>query len=169
MEGLQTYTEGIFTVADVLSDSDLARYTRPISEKADKVIAMIDACHSGGVINNSTRSVLGPNLHLRAKFNDFSNQSCAVAVNNKRNLLSEVKRLPNENTDRPAVYCEVGLWISHHAQWLIALWDGQETNAAPGGTAWVVEVFRQRHKGHRISLPDAGHVAHIMVQRSALI
>jgi hypothetical protein len=80
-----------------------------------------------------------------------------------------VRPPPNENTDRPAVYCEVGLWISHHAQWLIALWDGQETNAAPGGTAWVVEVFRQRHKGHEISLPDAGHVAHIMVQRSALI
>lgn len=93
VEGLQTYTEGPFTVSDVLSDSDLARYTRPISEKADKVITMIDACFSGGVMTSGSRSVLGQNLQIRAKFNDNPNQRCDMPVNNKRSLLTEVKRL----------------------------------------------------------------------------
>lgn len=38
VEGLQTYTKGKFTVTDVLSEAEIAAYTKPISEKADKVL-----------------------------------------------------------------------------------------------------------------------------------
>ena len=94
LQGLQTYTAGKFTVADILTEAEIASYTKPISEKADKVVMMIDACFSGGVINPSTRS-LSDRLNIRPKFNGNSSQSCEnVGVNkvNTRSLLSEIKR-----------------------------------------------------------------------------
>ncbi len=94
LQGLQTYTTGKFTVADILTESEIAAFTKPISEKADKVVVMIDACFSGGVINPSTRSI-GDRLNIRPKFNDNSSQSCEnIGVNkiNTRSLLSEIKR-----------------------------------------------------------------------------
>lgn len=94
LQGLQTYTPGKFTTADILTEAEIASYTKPISEKADKVVMMIDACFSGGVINTSTRS-LNDKLNIRPKFNGNSSQSCEnVGVNklNTRSLLSELKR-----------------------------------------------------------------------------
>ena len=93
LQGLQTYTTGKFKVTDILTEAEIAAYTKPISEKADKVIVMIDACFSGGVIN-STRS-LNNRLNIRPKFNGNSSQSCEnIGVNqiNTRSLLSEIKR-----------------------------------------------------------------------------
>ena len=95
LQGLQTYTTGIFTVNDILSDEEIASYTKPISQKADKVVVMIDACFSGGVINPATRS-LSQRLAIRPKFNNFSEQRCEnVGVNQAatRGLLGEIKRL----------------------------------------------------------------------------
>jgi hypothetical protein len=94
LQGLQTYTTGKFTVTDILTEAEIAAFTKPISEKADKVIVMIDACFSGGVINSATRSI-SDRLNIRPKFNGNSSQSCEnVGVNqlNKRSLLSEIKR-----------------------------------------------------------------------------
>ena len=95
LQGLQTYTTGQFTYDDILSDEEIASYTKPISEKADKVVVMIDACFSGGVINPATRS-LSQKLDIRPKFNSFSDQKCEnVGVNQSstRSLLGEIKRL----------------------------------------------------------------------------
>jgi len=95
LQGLQTYTSGPFTVEDILSDEEIASYTKPISEKADKVVVMIDACFSGGVINPATRS-LSEKLAIRPKFSGLSEQQCAnVGVNQSatRGLLGEIKRL----------------------------------------------------------------------------
>jgi len=94
LQGLQTYTTGKFTVTDILTEAEIAAFTKPISEKADKVIVMIDACFSGGVINSSTRSI-SDRLNIRPKFNGNSSQSCEnIGVNqiNTRSLLSEIKR-----------------------------------------------------------------------------
>ena len=94
LQGLQTYTTGKFTVTDILSEAEIATYTKPISEKADKVLVMIDACFSGGVINSTTRS-LRDRLNIKPKFNDNSNQQCEnVGVNQitARSVLSEIKR-----------------------------------------------------------------------------
>lgn len=93
VEGLQTYTKGKFTVADVFSEADIASYTKPISEKADKVLMVIDTCFSGGVLNTNTRS-LSSAAKIRPKSNP-NNQKCEVGVNQvkTRGLLSELKRL----------------------------------------------------------------------------
>jgi len=94
LQGLQTYTTGKFTVTDILTEAEIAAFTKPISEKADKVIVMIDACFSGGVINSSTRSI-SDRLNIRPKFNGNSGQGCEnIGVNqiNTRSLLSEIKR-----------------------------------------------------------------------------
>lgn len=93
VEGLQTYTKGKFTVADVFSEADIASYTKPISEKADKVLMVIDTCFSGGVLNTNTRS-LSSAPKIRPKSNS-NNQKCEVGVNQvqTRGLLSELKRL----------------------------------------------------------------------------
>jgi hypothetical protein len=95
LQGLQTYTEGKFTYEDILTEQEIASYTRPISEKADKVIVMFDACFSGGVIAPSTRS-LGRVLDVKPKFSISNDQTCVNSgVNriNARSLLSEVRRL----------------------------------------------------------------------------
>lgn len=92
VEGLQTYTKGVFTVTDVLSEADIASYTIPISKKADKVLMVIDTCFSGGVINAKTRS-LNSTLKIQPKTNPV-HQQCDVGVNQvkPRSLLSELKR-----------------------------------------------------------------------------
>lgn len=96
LQGLQTYTEGKFTYDDILTDQEIASYTKPISEKADKVIVMIDACFSGGVIAPTTRA-LSNYIDVKPKFNLNSGQSCInMGVNQltrTRSLLSEVQRL----------------------------------------------------------------------------
>lgn len=95
LQGLQTYTRGKFMYDDILTEEELASYTKPISEKADKIIVMIDACFSGGVLNAATRS-LGQNIEIRPKFNANASQSCEnVGINQgrSRSLLSEIKRL----------------------------------------------------------------------------
>jgi hypothetical protein len=92
VEGLQTYTKGKFTVADVLSEADIAIYTKPISEKADKVLMVIDTCFSGGILNTNTRSLISA-PKIRPKSNP-NNQKCDLGVNQvqARGLLSELKR-----------------------------------------------------------------------------
>ena len=95
LQGLQTYTTGKFMYEDILTEEEIASYTKPISEKADKVLVMFDACFSGGVINSATRS-LSDRLAIRPKFSTSSVQSCEnVGVNQgrTRSLLSEIKRL----------------------------------------------------------------------------
>lgn len=95
LQGLQTYTTGKFMYEDILTEEEIASYTKPISEKADKVLVMFDACFSGGVINSATRSLID-RLDIRPKFNSSSIQSCDnVGVNQgrTRSLLSEIKRL----------------------------------------------------------------------------
>ena len=92
VEGLQTYTAGRAMVADVLTEEDLAKYTRPISERADKVIAFIDACFSGGVLQQSTRFLRRDTGALRPRFSTVANAQCTAPVNT-RNLLSNLERM----------------------------------------------------------------------------
>lgn len=94
-QGLQTYTPGRFTQDDILTEEEIAAYTRPISEKADKVVMMIDACFSGGVIRGAARSVQAQ-VTLRPKFSGVNVSGCDnVGVNQgaTRSLLSELRRL----------------------------------------------------------------------------
>jgi len=81
VEGLQTYSAGPFTEEDVLSEEDLARYTQPLSEKADKIITLMDSCFSGGVLASKTRS-LANDLGIRPRYNATASD-CSVAVNDR--------------------------------------------------------------------------------------
>jgi hypothetical protein len=94
IEGLQTYTEGVFQTTDVMSEAELATHLQPISRVADKVITVMDACFSGGVIRGNTRGLLDAS-RLRARFSDHSGGQCNVGINQPRTrgLLSEISRL----------------------------------------------------------------------------
>jgi hypothetical protein len=87
-EGFSTYTGAMLT------DEELATYTQPISRLADKLLVMIDACFSGGVIQSATRSLLEAG-NMRAKFSAGASAACMAPVNQSptRSLLSELKRL----------------------------------------------------------------------------
>ncbi len=51
--------EGFYTYDDeVINHQDLAKYTGPMSQRAEKLITMIDACFSGGVVAQGTRSLV---------------------------------------------------------------------------------------------------------------
>ena len=94
IEGLQTYTEGPFTELDVMSEAEIATHLQPISQVADKVITVMDACFSGGVIRGMTRSGSAGGVP-QAKFNESSGGRCDVGVNqtSTRSLLSELSRM----------------------------------------------------------------------------
>ena len=92
VEGLLTY-EG-----ETITHNEFAVATRKLSQRADKVIALMDACHSGGVVEQvqRTRSVLGGD-RLSAKFHlksGLSEDQCSTPSNMKtRGLLGEMTRL----------------------------------------------------------------------------
>jgi len=54
VEGLLTYD------GQTLTHKEIAQATDKLSQKADKVIALFDACHSGGVTNTGTRGMTAP-------------------------------------------------------------------------------------------------------------
>ena len=92
VEGLLTYD------GQTITHNEFAKATQALSQKADKVIAMMDACHSGGVAAQAqrTRNVLGSD-RLSAKFHlkaDTGSDQCATPSNMRtRGLLGEVTRL----------------------------------------------------------------------------
>jgi hypothetical protein len=91
VEGLLTYD------GQTVTHQEFAQATQVLSKKADKVIAVMDACHSGGIGNTPqrTRSLsserLAPKFHLRA---GGRSDQCATPSNMRtRGLLNEVTRL----------------------------------------------------------------------------
>ncbi len=87
--------EGLFTYdAKMINEQELAKFTGPISQRAEKLITMIDACFSEGVVTG-TRSFTPP-PGLVAKFAaKTAQEACSIqGVNNlsTRSLLSELGR-----------------------------------------------------------------------------
>ncbi|NBP40011.1 MAG: DUF4384 domain-containing protein [Betaproteobacteria bacterium] len=66
----------------MLSEEDLAKYTYPISEKADKLITLVDACFSGGVLGAAKTRSLIADLGIRPKVSPNAS-NCSVAVNHR--------------------------------------------------------------------------------------
>ncbi len=89
-EGLLTYDRGTIT------NEEIAARTRRMSEVADKVVVLFDACHSDGVSTNRgrTRSVnvpLTPKFYLKG---GEDAQACSQPVNLRtRSLLTEATKL----------------------------------------------------------------------------
>jgi hypothetical protein len=90
-EGLATWSGAMIT------EAELAERLRPIGEQADKLITLIDACFSGGLLQaGRTRSATGPDEGLRARFTARSAGACDRPINESsttRSLLGELQRL----------------------------------------------------------------------------
>jgi hypothetical protein len=91
VEGLLTHD------GQAITNAELAQATEKITSGADKVITMIDACHSGGVTSSkaATRSIGG--IEFKPKFTfkaSSSADACSQPSNLKtRSLLGETTRL----------------------------------------------------------------------------
>jgi uncharacterized caspase-like protein len=79
VEGLLTHD------GQAITNAELAQATQKVTSGADKVITMIDACHSGGVSSNKagTRSIGG--IEFKPKFS-FKASSAADACSQPSNL-----------------------------------------------------------------------------------
>jgi hypothetical protein len=99
-QGFIPYTQGPYTQDDMISEAELAGYTSKISQKADKVIVMVDACFSGGVVASRTRSI-SEIADIRPKFVPPASEKCDVAINQTvtRSFAPAMQRLgvPQEN------------------------------------------------------------------------
>jgi hypothetical protein len=91
VEGLLTHD------GQSITNAELAKATQKVTEGADKVITMIDACHSGGIASKraGTRSIAG--IEFKPKFTykaSSAADACSQPSNIKtRSLLGETTRL----------------------------------------------------------------------------
>jgi hypothetical protein len=87
-------TEGLVaTDGEVLSNKEIGKLLRPISEKTDKLIVFYDACFSGGVVSSplTTRSISLNRILLTPKVTPSINQpECSIASNFKTRSLNTV-------------------------------------------------------------------------------
>jgi hypothetical protein len=95
---------------------------------------------------------------------DFQDKA---SVNEFRDLLKRstwIKVIDEKYHSRPICYHELGIWLSQHAQILIALWDGEKSRGQ-GGTAEVIDIFREGIPLQQTLLPEAGPVIQIQTRR----
>jgi hypothetical protein len=97
LEGLYPYD------GQAITHAEFAQKIAPISKIADKLLTVVDACHSGGVVAAKTRSLRTGQLNAKffAKADSGVNQDCARPANFKaRSLFDNVTRLGalQENT-----------------------------------------------------------------------
>jgi hypothetical protein len=92
VEGLLTYD------GQVITNAELAEATQPVGRRADKMIVMLDACHSEGVLPAKAAATRGLSGTLVPKFSvpasGTSPAACSVVANYRtRGLLAETTRL----------------------------------------------------------------------------
>jgi hypothetical protein len=150
--------------SDRCPDSPMVLVTG-LAEGADRLVARC-ALELNALEPQHPRWAVGAILALpQAEFEkDFKSASSLADF---RKLLSQcawVRTLGSASSSRPECYELVGHWIAQKAQWLIALWDGEESEKK-GGTAAVVKLFREGAETARPVLPDTGPVIHILTRR----
>ena len=89
VEGLLTYDY------EVISNTELAQATKNLNQSVDKSILLVDACHSGGVVNTSkTRSAINPLFVPKFAAKDRAGADVCTPVNYKtRSWFDETKAL----------------------------------------------------------------------------
>jgi hypothetical protein len=97
MEGLYPYD------GQAITHAEFAQHISPLSKIADKLITIVDACHSGGIVAGKTRSIRGGELSAKffSKGDSGQPQDCSKPANFKaRGLFDTVTRLGalQENT-----------------------------------------------------------------------
>lgn len=150
--------------SDRYPDSPMVLVTG-MAEGADRLVARC-ALELNALEPQNPRWSVGAILALpQAEFEkDFKS---ANSLSEFRQLLAQcawVRTLGSASTSRPECYELVGHWIALKAQWLVALWDGEESEKK-GGTAAVVKLFREGAEPTRPVLPDTGPVIHILTRR----
>ena len=155
-------------VREHLSEFDKAFPTRPkllltgLAEGADRL-----AARCAMDLNWQVGAVLA--LPADQFEQDFSDQASLREFRALLGRCAWVQVADLATISRPDCYAQVGNFICANAQWLLALWDGDETAVIKeGGTAWVVNEFRQLHAGCGPSATGAGKVIHIPTRRSAI-
>ena len=103
----------------------------------------------------------------QAEFEDrFTSSSSVPEFRGLLKRCAWVRVVAPDNATDDDCYAEVGHWIARQAQWLIALWDGQDSQKR-GGTAYVKNVFLNGRPCEKPELPDSGPVMHIWTRRTA--
>ena len=97
VEGLYPYD------GQTITHAEFAEHISPVSKIADKLLTIVDACHSGGVVASRTRSIVGAPFTAKffSKADPGSAQDCRKVANFKaRGLFDNVTRLGalQENT-----------------------------------------------------------------------
>ena len=97
MEGLYPYD------GQAITHAEFAQHVSPLSKIADKLITIVDACHSGGIVAGRTRSIGAGTLSAKffSKSGSGQSQDCSKPTNFKaRGLFDNVTRLGalQENT-----------------------------------------------------------------------
>jgi len=97
VEGLYPY-DGL-----TITHAEFAEHISPVSKIADKLLTIVDACHSGGVVASRTRSLVGAPFTAKffSKAEPGTSQDCRKVANFKaRGLFDNVTRLGalQENT-----------------------------------------------------------------------
>jgi hypothetical protein len=97
MEGLYPYD------GQAITHAEFAQHVSPLSKIADKLITIVDACHSGGIVAGRTRSIGAGTLSAKffSKSGSGQSQDCSKPTNFKaRGLFENVTRLGalRENT-----------------------------------------------------------------------
>lgn len=152
-----------------------------LAEGADRLIARVAMAHGAKLI--------APLPMEAAEYRfDFEPQNCikSDAAEEFDYLISKALAAPvmpfaagntaeniREEPRRALQYREVGLFIVRHCHVLIALWDGDESNTAIGGTAEVVRFKRDgvppevaQSAPATLDAPEIGLVIHIVTPRS---
>ena len=159
VEGLQTYTDGVFTQADVMTEAELAVHLQPISKVADKVLTVMDACFSGGVIKGNARGLL-ESSRPQAKFNDQSGGQCDVGINQPRtrSLLSELSRLGVQQEN----FVQIAAAAENEVSWDSEVYGGVATNAL---TQCLLGEARDLNSSGAVSLEEVRICAQLRMNR----
>lgn len=97
---------------------------------------------------------------------DFETETSLAEFRDLLGRCAWVREVAPAGCSRPECYELVGDWVSIHAQWLIAFWDGTQTGKK-GGTGYVVKLFREGRSTSRPVLPDTGPVIQIVTRRQS--
>ena len=159
VEGLQTYTDGVFTQTDVMTEAELAVHLQPISKVADKVLTVMDACFSGGVIRGNTRGLLDSS-RPQAKFNDQSAGQCEVGINQPRtrSLLSELSRLGVQQEN----FVQIAAAAENEVSWDSEVYGGFATNAL---TQCLLGEAKDLNSSGAVSLEELRICAQVRMNR----
>ncbi|HYS47436.1 MAG TPA: hypothetical protein VEM36_01535 [Xanthobacteraceae bacterium] len=119
-----------------------------LAEGADRLIAQVAMDHGAKLIaplpmpSDEYRRDFVPGLKpdAAAEFDRLKNQAIAAPV--MRFAADNLPENVHEESRRALQYREVGIYVIRHCHVLIALWNGDEEEAAVGGTTEVVRFRR---------------------------